>query len=112
MANKELKGKNSTVESEGTTEENGGRRSFMKGMVAGSVAVGTLASSVANAAPSNVAAGQKIFSPVVKPRPETAKLKITFDQRQQPKLIDLQRVLEEILVRAGCPNCGLGGIDV
>ena len=47
MANKEVK-----PSSENTTEESGGRRTFMKGMVAGSIAAGTLASTVANAASS------------------------------------------------------------
>lgn len=93
------------------TEENGGRRTFMKGIVAGSVAAGTLASTVANAAPAQFAvpAATLVYA---KPRPETAKLKVSFDQRRQPKLAEVQDALADIFRRSGCPNCGLGGIDV
>ncbi|HEX4950763.1 MAG TPA: hypothetical protein VFZ34_29140 [Blastocatellia bacterium] len=86
------------------------RRTFVKGIVAGSVA-GTLATTVTNAAPAQFAAAPNAaFFP--KPRPETAKLKISFDHQKLPKLYDVQRAIEDILRRSGCPNCGLGGIDI
>lgn len=112
MANKELNEKNTVAGDETGVEEAAGRRSFMKGIVAGSVAVGAMASSVAAGTPGTTSATQSRFSLVAKPRLETAKLKISFDQRHLPKLSEVQRTLEEILSRTGCPNCGLGGIDV
>lgn len=108
MANKELK--NSVQEN--TVDENEGRRSFMKGIVAGTVAAGTLASTVANAAPTQFAAAPTATALIAKPRLETAKLKISFDQKKLPKLYDVQKALEDILRPSGCPNCGLGGIDI
>jgi len=108
MANTELK----TVANEIAADESEGRRSFMKGIVAGSVAAGTLASTVVNAAPKQFAAAPSAVQFVAKARPETAKIKVSFDQIRQPKLYDLQKSLEDILRRTGCPNCGLGGIDI
>ncbi|MBL8205293.1 MAG: hypothetical protein JNM09_13745 [Blastocatellia bacterium] len=108
MANTELK----TVANEIAADESEGRRSFMKGIVAGSVAAGTLASTVVNAAPKQFAAAPSAIQFVAKARPETAKIKVSFDQIRQPKLYDLQKSLEDILRRTGCPNCGLGGIDI
>lgn len=96
-------------------EETEGRRSFMKGMVAGSVAAGTIAATVASA---NAASNQFAAAPaaavqyIAKARPETAKIRVSFDQNKLPKLYDVQKALEDILRRSGCPNCGLGGIDV
>jgi anaerobic selenocysteine-containing dehydrogenase len=107
MTNKELD--NSTVAEVAGDET---RRSFMKGIVAGSVAAGTLAATVANAAPTQFAAAPSAVSFLAKARPETAKLKVSFDQRRLPKLYDVQKALEDILRRSGCPNCGLGGIDI
>lgn len=108
MANKELKPSANT----NPVEENEGRRSFMKGMVAGTVAAGTLAATVANAAPKQFATTPGATYVLAKPRLETAKVRISFDQRKLPKLYDLQKALEEILRPSGCPNCGLGGIDI
>ena len=108
MANTELK----TVANEIAADESEGRRSFMKGIVAGSVAAGTLASTVVNAAPKQFAAAPSAVQFVAKARPETAKIKVSFDQIRQHKLYDLQKSLEDILRRTGCPNCGLGGIDI
>ncbi len=108
MANNELK----TSAQENAVDENEGRRSFMKGIVAGTVAAGTLASTVANATPKQFAAAPAATAVFAKPRLETAKLKISFDQRKLPKLYDVQKALEEILRPSGCPNCGLGGIDI
>ena len=107
MANNELKNS-----AENAVDENEGRRSFMKGIVAGTVAAGTLASTVANAAPKQFAAAPAASAFLAKPRLETAKLKISFDQRKLPKLYDVQKALEDILRPSGCPNCGLGGIDI
>jgi hypothetical protein len=106
MANQELN--QTTTEVAG--EETEGRRSFMKGIVAGSLAAGTLASTVANAAPAQFAAAPSLL--LAKARPETAKLKVSFDQRRLPKLYEVQQALEDILQRSGCPKCGLGGIDI
>jgi hypothetical protein len=95
-------------------EETEGRRSFMKGMVAGSVAAGTLAATVANAkaAPAQFAAAPAAVQFIAKARPETAKIRVSFDQNRLPKLYDVQKAIEDILRRSGCPNCGLGGIDI
>ena len=93
------------------TDENGGRRTFMKGIVAGSIAAGTLASTVTNAAPAQFAAPAAALV-YAKARPETAKLRVSFDQQRLPKLSEVQDALASILRRSGCPNCGLGGIDV
>lgn len=109
MANKE---NTSALTNEVAADENGGRRSFMKGIVAGSVAAGTLAATVANAAPKQFAAAPSAVSFIAKARPETAKIRVSFDQNKVPKLYDVQKALEDILRRSGCPNCGLGGIDI
>jgi hypothetical protein len=95
-------------------EETEGRRSFMKGMVAGSVAAGTIAATVANAkaAPAQFAAAPVAVQFIAKARPETAKIRVSFDQNRLPKLYDVQKAIEDILRRSGCPNCGLGGIDI
>ncbi len=106
MANKE----NNTITNEVVNDETEGRRSFMKGVVAGSVAAGTLAGTVANAAPTQLAPSAVQF--IAKPRPETAKIRISFDQNRLPKLYDVQKSIEDILRRSGCPNCGLAGIDI
>lgn len=108
MANKEI----NSVANEVATDENAGRRSFMKGMVAGSVAASTLAASVVNAAPKQFAAAPSAVQFIAKARPETAKIRVSFDQRRLPKLYEVQKSLEEILRHSGCPNCGLGGIDI
>ena len=102
----------SAVTNEVAADENEGRRSFMKGIVAGSVAAGTLAATVANAAPKQFATAPSAVTFIAKARPETAKIRVSFDQRKLPKLYDLQKALEDILRRSGCPNCGLGGIDI
>lgn len=104
--------KETPVANEITAEESEGRRSFMKGIVAGSVAAGALASTVANAAPAQFQAVATNFLVVGKPRPESAKLRVSFDFNKQPKLYELQKALEDILRPTGCPNCGLGGIDI
>jgi hypothetical protein len=39
-------------------------------------------------------------------------MRVGFDQRTRPTLKDLYRSLEEVLNIAGCPNCGLGGLDL
>jgi hypothetical protein len=106
MANKNL----AISASENTSEESAGRRSFMKGVVAGSVAAGTLASTVANAAPAQFAASG--ITLVAKARVPTAVLRLSFSQRKPPKIYEIQRTLEEIIRRTGCDDCGLGGIDV
>ena len=108
MANNELK----TSAQENAVDENEGRRSFMKGIVAGTVAAGTLAATVANAAPKQFATAPATTAVFAKPRLETAKLKISFNQKRLPTLYDVQKALEEILRPSGCPNCGLGGIDI
>lgn len=109
MANKEQK------PAPVATDENGGRRTFMKGIVAGSIAAGTISSTVApaiaNAAPAQFAAPAAALV-YAKARPETAKLRVSFDQQRLPKLSEVQDALATILRRSGCPNCGLGGIDV
>ncbi len=112
MAKKEMNENDVVAGNETGAEEAAGRRSFMKGIVAGSVAVGAMASSVAAGTPGTPVTAQSRFALLAKPRLETAKLKISFDQRQLPKLSELTRTLEEILGRTGCPNCGLGGIDI
>lgn len=104
MANKEQK----PSASENTNENHDGRRSFMKGIVAGTVAAGTIAATVTNATPAQAATNPLL----AKPRPDTAKLKITFDQRRPPKLYEVQKSIEDLARRLGCDNCGLGGIDV
>lgn len=106
MANKE----NNTITNEVVNDETEGRRSFMKGVVAGSVAAGTLAGTVANAAPAQFAPSAVQF--IAKARPETAKIRVSFDQNKLPKLYDVQKSIEDILRRSGCPNCGLAGIDI
>lgn len=108
MANKELK----PSAQENVADENEGRRSFMKGIVASTVAAGTLASTVTGATPKQFAVSPAATALIAKPRLETAKLKISFDQQKLPKLSELQDALANILRRSGCPNCGLGGIDV
>ncbi|MDX2029257.1 MAG: hypothetical protein SF339_01210 [Blastocatellia bacterium] len=110
MEKKELQNTNAGIENEGGAE---GRRSFMKGMVAGSVAVGAMATTIAAATPANAATATQLpYTLLAKPRAQTAKIRVSFDQRRQPKLYDLQKTLEELLGRVGCLNCGLGGIDI
>ena len=108
MADKELK----SSPNANAGEEPEGRRSFMKGIVAGTVAAGTIASTVANARPAQFAAATNGATVLIKPRPETAKLKITFDQKKPPKLYEVQKALEDLARRLGCEFCGFGGIDV
>ena len=93
-------------------QTDGDRRTFMKGIVAGTVAAGTLAATT-NAAPGQ-SLGAAAAAPLVfaKPRPETAKLRLSFDQQKQPTLIDIQNAIANIVRRSGCTNCGLGGIDI
>jgi hypothetical protein len=109
MPNKELNEKTSV---EGATEETAGRRSFMKGIVAGSVAAGVVAGTMATQANAQIPGLPKGAAVLVKPRLETAKLKISFDQKRQPELADIFKVIESIVGRTGCENCGLGGIDI
>jgi hypothetical protein len=80
------------------------RRSFLKGtaLVAGVAATGVLTA----AAPAAPAAETSIK---VTPR---ATMHVGFDQRTRPALKDLYRSLEEVLNIAGCPNCGLVGLDI
>jgi anaerobic selenocysteine-containing dehydrogenase len=84
------------------------RRSFLKGTltVASAVAAGGLAASVS-------AAEQ---APAEQPRAAAQRISGTvhahFDSRKQPTLEDLQSALRQIVGRAGCPTCGLGGIDI
>lgn len=100
------------ISNEVVVDETEGRRSFMKGIVAGSVAAGTLAATVVNAAPKQFATSPSAVQFIAKARPETAKIRVSFDQNKLPKLYDVQKAIEDILRRSGCPNCGLGGIDI
>lgn len=102
----------SALSNDVASNENEGRRSFMKGIVAGSVAAGTLAATVVNAAPKQFATAPSAVQFIAKARPETAKIRVSFDQNKLPKLYDVQKALEDIFRRSGCPNCGLGGIDI
>ncbi|HZN10961.1 MAG TPA: hypothetical protein VFC61_04745 [Blastocatellia bacterium] len=84
------------------------RRSFITGMVAGTVAAGSLAASVKGAAapkvgpasPAGIAAGPAKI------------MRITFDQSRAPQLEDIFRALEKALGQTGCTRCGFDGIDV
>lgn len=109
MSNKET---TSALSNDVANDENEGRRSFMKGIVAGSVAAGTLAATVVNAAPKQFATAPSAVQFIGKARPETTKIRVSFDQNKLPKLYEVQKALEDILRRSGCPNCGLGGIDI
>lgn len=108
MPNNELNLK-TTVEN--APEETAGRRSFMKGIVAGSVAAGVVAGTMANQANAQIPINPKAAL-LVKPRLETAKLRISFDQKRQPELPEIFKAIERIVGRTGCENCGLGGIDI
>jgi hypothetical protein len=70
--------------------------------VAGVAAAGALATA-AQAAP--------IAATTLKVKPR-AVLRVGFDVRTQPTLKDVYRSLEEVLNIAGCPNCGLAGLEM
>jgi hypothetical protein len=80
------------------------RRSFLKGtaLVAGVAATGVL-----SAAAQDVSIGD--MSLKVSPR---AVIRVGFDVRTRPTFKDVYRSLEEVLRIAGCPNCGLVGLDL
>jgi anaerobic selenocysteine-containing dehydrogenase len=81
------------------------RRSFMKGTltVASAVAAGGLAASASAAEQAQKAEGAQRISGTVH---------VHFDSRRPPNLEDLQATIRQIVGRAGCQTCGLGGIDV
>jgi anaerobic selenocysteine-containing dehydrogenase len=83
--------------------ESADRRSFMKGTLTAvsAVAAGGLATSVSAAAQAQAPAARI-----------TGTVHVLFDARKQPDLEDLHAALRQIVGRAGCPTCGLGGIDV
>jgi hypothetical protein len=41
-----------------------------------------------------------------------AVIRVSFDVRSHPTFKDVYRSLEEVLRIAGCPNCGLVGLDL
>jgi hypothetical protein len=103
---------------EATTQapESANRRSFMKGMAAGTLAAGTLAGTVVNAGAKN--AGQEAAQELgdlqlaVRPRRPAATMRVSFNQKRRPDLDDIFRVIERALGETGCTKCGLGGLDV
>ena len=110
MKNEELKDK--AIESENSAEESelANRRSFMKNLAAGTVAVGALAGSVVKAAPKTAgAAAQKLG---VAARRPTAVLRLSFPQQRPPKLYEVFRAIEAALEPTGCTACGFDGLDV
>lgn len=94
------------------------RRSFLKGTltVASAVAAGGLAASVSAAEQAPAEPAQAEQAPAEQPRAAAQRISGTvhahFDSRKQPTLEDLQSALRQIVGRAGCPTCGLGGIDI
>jgi len=84
------------------------RRSFMRGTLtaASAVAAGGL---VASAAAAEQGKGEAARGAVQK---LTGAVHVHFDSRKQPSLEDLQGTIRQIVGRAGCPTCGLLGIDI
>jgi anaerobic selenocysteine-containing dehydrogenase len=103
---------------EATTQapESANRRSFMKGMAAGTLAAGTLAGTVVSAGAKNAgqeaAQGLGDIPQTVKPRRATATMRVSFSQKRRPNLDDIFRVLKGAFDETGCTYCGLGGVDV
>jgi hypothetical protein len=80
------------------------RRLFLKGtaLVAGVAATGVL-----TAAAQDISIAETSLK--VSPR---AVIRVGFDMRARPTFRDVYRSLEEVLRLAGCPNCGLVGLDL
>ena len=76
------------------------RRSFLKGAAAG-IATVTVAATTANAQ-RKPPSGDGDGSPAL--------VNVAF--RQKVEIKDVHLVLERILTLAGCPTCGLSGIDI
>lgn len=96
--------------------ETANRRSFIKTLAASSVAAGTLAASTVAATRPNAAIAQDREAAgnllAVRPRPQTATLRLSFNRKQEPSIDDIFRAIERALGETGCTKCGLGGIDV
>ena len=80
------------------------RRSFLKGtaLVAGIAATGALSAAAQDI--SLAETSLKVIPRVV--------LRVSFDVRSRPTFKDVYRSLEDVLRIAGCPNCGLVGLDL
>jgi hypothetical protein len=80
------------------------RRLFLKGtaLVAGVAATGVL-----SAAAQDISITETSLKVI--PR---AVIRVGFDMRARPTFRDVYRSLEEVLRIAGCPNCGLVGLDL
>ena len=80
------------------------RRSFLKGtaLVAGIAATGAL-----SAAAQDISLAQTSLKVI--PR---AVMRVGFDMRSRPTFKNVYRSLEDVLRIAGCPNCGLVGLDL
>jgi anaerobic selenocysteine-containing dehydrogenase len=113
MKHEELKDETlvASTEDAAQTPESAQRRSFMKGLAAGTAAAGVLAGTVAKAAtPIAKAAAQERLS--VRPRRQAAQLRLTFPKGRPPKLYEVVRALEAVLEPTGCTACGFDGIDI
>jgi hypothetical protein len=97
-----------TADAPGGASESADRRSFLKGAftVSAAAAAGGLAGSASAAEPAQgkqQPAGGGNFAGIVH---------VQFSSRNKPNLEDLQSALRQIVGKAGCPTCGLGGIDL
>lgn len=101
MDHKEL---NDTPEAAESSE----RRSFLKGMVAGTVAAGSVAAgSLLSAVPANAAPAPQISDTAA-----ARHVRIAFNRNRPPSLPDVYRAVEVALGKSGCTRCGFVGIDL
>jgi len=77
------------------------RRSFMKGTIAAAAGGIVMAAGSANAQQGKASAARI-----------SGTVQAHFDAKSPPKLADLQKVVAQIVSRAGCPTCGLLGVDL
>jgi hypothetical protein len=111
MAHEEIQAEASvsSADTASGANESPDRRSFLKGTftVAAATAAGGLAASASATEPTQS-----------KQQPEAAGPKLSgsvhaqFSSQNRPNLEDLNAAIRQIVGRAGCPTCGLGGIDL
>jgi hypothetical protein len=89
--------------------EGKGRRSFIKGMVAGAVAAGTLSAAIDTKAAqetTNISA----LATDNPPSYQTQTIHVRFNKTANPvKLDDLLDAIRTTTTQTGCPTCGLNG---
>lgn len=94
--------------------ESSDRRSFIKGtvFVAGAVAAGGLAASIASASPSpdDLDVSQGPIAAIA--RPPVGTLHVVFNRGNVPTLDDIIKILPDIFGPTGCRLCGLVGLDI